>query len=246
MIMKIFSQFGTTGLVRKMNKKSFFKRTKDVFLYLILTVFLIFLTSSFVIEDVYSAADQLSMEEKGISDVFSIAIGVKPTNIVTNTGKTNGDEKTSEIKTDDGTTIVINEYSLGDTNDEILDYQQILYSLGFLISPPSNQLTEEVQTAIKTYQAMKGLDQTGKLDRSTIISLVAENVKFEKGDSGKVLQTYQQILVNQKYLAAESANGTFDDKTEAAVKSFQKDKGLNETGKIDAKTMKALDALRGN
>lgn len=244
--MRIFSQFGTIGLVRMMNKKSFFKRTKDVFLYIIFTIFLIFLTSSFVIEDVYSAADQLSMEEKGISDVFSIAIGVKPAHLATNTGKNDENGKSSEIKTDDGTTIVVNEYSLGDVNNEILDYQQILYSLGFLISPPSNQLTEDVQTAIKTYQAMKGLDQTGKLDRSTIISLVAENVKFEKGDSGKVLQTYQQILVNQKYLAAESATGTFDDATEAAVKSFQKDKGLTETGKIDAKTIKVLDALRGN
>lgn len=227
-----------------MNKKTLFKRFKDVILYIVFTLFLIFLTSSFVIEDVYSAADQLSMEEKGISDVYSIAVGMKPANLTINADKADEDQKTTEIKTDDGTTIVITEYSLGDTNEEILEYQQILYSLGFLISQPSNQLTEEVQTAIKTYQAMKGLDQTGKLDRSTIISLVAEDIKFEKGDSGKVLQTYQQILVAQKYLAAESATGTFDEATEIAVKAFQKANGLSETGKIDAKTIKALDALR--
>lgn len=227
-----------------MNKQSVFKRFKDVVLYIVFTVFLIFLTSSFVIEDVYSAADQLSMEEKGISDVYSIAIGMEPANLTINTGESADDDKTTEIKTDDGTTIVITEYSLGDTNDEILDYQQILFSLGFLISQPSNQITEEVQTAIKTYQAMKGLEQSGKLDRSTIISLVAEDIKFEKGDSGKVLQTYQQILVSQKYLAAESATGTFDDATVTAVKAFQKANGLTETGKIDAKTIKALDALR--
>ncbi|MBI4857640.1 MAG: peptidoglycan-binding protein [Acetobacterium woodii] len=227
-----------------MNKQSVFKRFKDVVLYIVFTVFLIFLTSSFVIEDVYSAADQLSMEEKGISDVYSIAIGMEPANLTINAGASTDDNKTTEIKTDDGTTIVITEYSLGDTNDEILEYQQILYSLGFLISQPSNQITEEVQTAIKTYQAMKGLEQTGKLDRSTIISLVAEDIKFEKGDSGKVLQTYQQILVAQKYLAAESATGTFDDATVTAVKAFQKANGLTETGKIDAKTIKALDALR--
>lgn len=227
-----------------MNKQSGFKRFKDVVLYIVFTVFLIFLTSSFVIEDVYSAADQLSIGEKGISDVYSIAIGMEPANLTINAGASTDDNKTTEIKTDDGTTIVITEYSLGDTNDEILEYQQILYSLGFLISQPSNQITEEVQTAIKTYQAMKGLEQTGKLDRSTIISLVAEDIKFEKGDSGKVLQTYQQILVAQKYLAAESATGTFDDATVTAVKAFQKANGLTETGKIDAKTIKALDALR--
>ncbi len=227
-----------------MNKQTPFKRFKDVILYIVFTIFLIFLISSFVIEDVYSAADQLSMEEHGISDVYSIAVGMEPANLTISANKTDEDQKTTEIKTDDGTTIVITEYALGDTNDEILEYQQILYSLGFLISQPSNKLTEEVQTAIKTYQAMKGLDQSGKLDRSTIISLVAEDIKFEKGDSGKVLQTYQQILVAQKYLAAEAATGTFDDATETAVKAFQKANGLTETGKIDAKTIKALDAVR--
>ena len=244
MTMKMFRQYGTTGQVRMMNKQTPFKRFKDVILYIVFTLFLIFLTSSFVIEDVYSAADQLSIEEKGIADVYSIAVGMKPANLTIKADQEDEDQKTSEIKTDDGTTIVITEYALGDTNDEILEYQQILYSLGFLISPPSNQLTEEVQTAIKTYQAMKGLEQTGKLDRSTIISLVAEDIKFEKGDSGKVLQTYQQILVAQKYLAADAATGTFDDATEAAVKAFQKANGLTESGKIDAKTIKALDALR--
>ncbi len=223
-----------------MNKQTPFKRFKDVILYIVFTLFLIFLTSSFVIEDVYSAADQLSIEEKGIADVFSIAVGMEPANLTINADMVDDDQKTSEIKTDDGTTIVITEYALGDTNAEILEYQQILYSLGFLISQPSNQLNEEVQTAIKTYQAMKGLEQSGKLDRSTIISLVAEDIKFEKGDSGKVLQTYQQILVAQKYLAAESATGTFDDATETAVKAFQKANGLTETGKIDAKTIKEL------
>jgi peptidoglycan hydrolase-like protein with peptidoglycan-binding domain len=227
-----------------MNKQTPFKRFKDVILYIVFTIFLIFLTSSFVIEDVYSAADQLSMAEKGISDVYSIAVGMEPANLTINADTTDEDQKTTEIKTDDGTTIVITEYALGDTNDEILEYQQILYSLGFLVSQPSNKFTEEVQTAIKTYQAMKGLDQSGKLDRSTIISLVAEDIKFEKGDSGKVLQTYQQILVAQKYLAAESATGTFDDATETAVKAFQKANGLTETGKMDAKTIKALDAVR--
>lgn len=229
-----------------MSSNTLFKKFKDVILYIVFAIFLIFLMSSFVIEDVYSAADQLSMEEQGIADVFSIAVGMKPGNSTIKTNQTDENDKTIEIQTEDGNTIVITEYSLGDTNDEILDYQRILYSLGFLINQPTNQITEDVQTAIKTYQAMKGLDQTGKLDRSTIISLVAEDVKFEKGDSGKVLQTYQQILVNQKYLAPESATGTFDDATVAAVKAFQKAKGLTENGKIDANTMKALDALRGN
>lgn len=245
MTTKMFKQYGIIGLVKMMNKKTLFGKFKDVVLYVVFSMLLIFLMSSFVIEDVYSAADQLTINEQGISDVYSIAIGRTPSNVAINNGnKDDSDNKTSEIKTSDGTTIVITEYALGDTNDEIRDYTQILYSLGFLSSQPTNQITEEVQTALKTYQAMKGLEQTGKLDRSTIISLVAEDIKYEKGDSGKMVQSYQQILVDNQYLTADKATGTFDDATEAAVKAFQKAKGLTETGKIDANTMKALDALK--
>ncbi|MBC3889450.1 hypothetical protein GH810_14135 [Acetobacterium paludosum] len=239
--MKMSRKYGITGREKTMSKDTLFKRFKDVILYVVFSMLLIFLMSSFVIENVYSAADQLSMKPQGIATIYSIAIGAQ-----TNGSTTSKDEdnKTSEIQTSDGTTVVITEYALGDTNDEIMDYTQVLYALGFLASQPTNQITDDVQTAIKTYQAMKGLDQTGKLDRSTIISLVAEDIKFEKGNSGKMVQTYQQILVDKQYLAADKATGTFDDATETAVKAFQKANGLTETGKIDAKTMKALDALK--
>lgn len=159
MIMKMYRQFGITGQVRKMNKNTPFKRFKDVF-YIVMTIFLI-LTSSFVIEDVYSGCGSVDHDRKGISDVYSIAVGMEPEMLTINNGEAESEDKTTEIKTDDGTTIVITEYTLGDKNEEILEYQQILYSLGFLISQPSSELTEEVQTAIKTYQAMKGLSKPG-------------------------------------------------------------------------------------
>jgi len=222
-----------------MTSKLLWKKTKDVALYLVSAIVFVSLTSSFVVEDVYAAADQISMEPQGIAEVYAINIGAK-----TNSNTQAEDEKTSEITTEDGQTLVITEYSVGETSEEILEYQQILYTLGFMINQPSTQFTEEAQTALKTYQAMKGLETTGKFDRSTIISLVAENIKFEKGDSSQLLQTYQTILVNQGYLAASEANGNFGDTTEAAVKAFQKANGITETGKIDSNTLKALDALR--
>ncbi len=223
--------------------KTRFQKFKNVVLYIFFAVSFIFLTSSFVIEDVYSAADHLSMDEAGISDVYAISVGI-PRETFFPDQASDEEEKKVEIKTESGETIVITEYIIGDISDEILDYQKILYNLGFMTVEPSKQLTEEVQTAIKTYQAMKGLDQTGNLDRSTIISLVAEDVKFEKGDTSPVLKAYQEILVKEKLLKEEEVSGSFDDKTETAIKEFQKANNLEENGKIDAKTMKALDALR--
>jgi peptidoglycan hydrolase-like protein with peptidoglycan-binding domain len=221
-----------------------FQKLKNVLLYIIFAVCFIFLTSSFIIEDVYSAAEHLTMDAAGISEVYAISIGMPATTLNTAQDEEESDDQTAEIETDDGDTIVINEYVLGDTSSEILEYQQILYNLGFMTVSPSSQLTEEVQTAIKTYQAMKGLDQTGELDRSTIISLLAEEVKFERGDTSQVLKTYQEILVAQNYLDAAEADGNFGESTETAVLAFQKANGLEETGKIDSKTMDALDALR--
>lgn len=212
---------------------------KDVVLYIVFAIIFVSLTGSFVVQDVYAAANKISMKPEGVEQVYAINIGAR-----TNSNNQAENEKNTEITTEDGRTINITEYAVGDTSDEILEYEQILYDLGFMINKPSTAFTEEVQTALKTYQAMRGLEVTGKLDRSTIISLVAENIKFEKGDSSQLLQTYQKILVAQKYLAEDDADGTFGDTTEAAVKAFQKANGLTETGKIDANTIKALDALR--
>ena len=222
-----------------MNSKSLWQKMKDVALYIVFAIIFVSLTGSFVVQDVYAAANKISMKPEGVEQVYAINIGAR-----TNSNNQAENEKNTEITTEDGRTINITEYAVGDTSDEILEYEQILYDLGFMINKPSTAFTEEVQTALKTYQAMRGLEVTGKLDRSTIISLVAENIKFEKGDSSQLLQTYQKILVAQKYLAEADANGTFGDTTEAAVKAFQKANGLTETGKIDANTIKALDALR--
>ncbi|WKY49109.1 peptidoglycan-binding domain-containing protein [Eubacteriaceae bacterium ES3] len=224
--------------------KSPFQKLKNVLLYTVFAVAFIFLTSSFIIEDVYSAADHLTMDVAGISEVYAISIGIPDAGLNIAAEDEESDDQTAEVETDSGDTIVINEYVLGDTSSEILEYQQILYNLGFMTVEPSSTFTEEVQTAVKTYQAMKGLDQSGEFDRSTIISLLAEEIKFERGDSSQVLQTYQEILVEQNYLDEADANGIFGESTETAVMTFQKDNGLEETGKIDSKTMEALDALR--
>lgn len=156
-----------------MTSKNLWKKTKDVVLYLVFIIIFVSLTSSFVVEDVYMAADRISMESQGIADVYAINIGAK----TTNNAESAEEEEIVEIETEDGQTIIVTEYFLGDTSDEILEYENILYSLGFMTTEPSTQLTEEVQTALKTYQAFKGLEITGNFDRSTIISLLAETPK---------------------------------------------------------------------
>jgi|LGOV01.1.fsa_nt_gb peptidoglycan hydrolase-like protein with peptidoglycan-binding domain len=223
-----------------MKNKSPWQKIKDTIIYLFFTLVFLSLTASFVVEDVYAAADRISMEPDGIAEVYAINIGAAKSAPIEEE-KEKDDVEVIE-KTNDS--IVVTEYVLGDKSAEILNYEEILYTLGYMVTEPSDTFTEEAQTALKTYQAFKGLETTGKLDRSTIISLLAEDTKFKKGESSQVLKTYQEILVEQKYLDQAEATGTFGESTEVAVAAFQKANGLTENGIIDTKTLAALDALR--
>ncbi|MBK5245594.1 MAG: hypothetical protein JJE18_11410, partial [Eubacteriaceae bacterium] len=98
-----------------MTSKNLWEKTKDVVLYIVFAMVFVSLTGSFVVEDVYAAADQISMQPQGVADVYAINIGAK-----TNSNNQAAEQKTTQITTEDGLTVVITEYSVGETSDEIL------------------------------------------------------------------------------------------------------------------------------
>jgi len=57
---------------------------------------------------------------------------------------------------------------------------------------------------------------------------------FSKGSSDPKVKEIQQLLINKKYLSATTElSENFGEKTDAAVKDFQKSNGLPETGVVD-------------
>ena len=100
-----------------MNSKSLWQKMKDVVLYIVFAIIFVSLTGSFVVQDVYAAANKISMKPEGVEQVYAINIGAR-----TNSNNQAENEKNTEITTEDGRTINITEYAVGDTSDEILEY----------------------------------------------------------------------------------------------------------------------------
>ena len=72
--------------------------------------------------------------------------------------------------------------------------------------------------------------------------LAMENVR--RGQKGQAVREVQEMLISHGYLSGK-ADGAFGSKTEAAVKAFQKAKGLDETGIVGQATYEALKQIPG-
>lgn len=69
-----------------------------------------------------------------------------------------------------------------------------------------------------------------------------ENKIWGVGDTGGKVEWIQTRLTELEYLDRE-ATGTFDEETETALKMFQRDHGLLQTGMADSVTMKLLETV---
>ena len=94
------------------------------------------------------------------------------------------------------------------------------------------QAENEKKTSDSSAQdpAMKGL---------TKISQITVPATSKKGDSGAKVKALQQALKLKNYYKA-AVNSKFDSTTVEAVKAFQKDKGLKQTGQADFDTIQKL------
>ena len=63
---------------------------------------------------------------------------------------------------------------------------------------------------------------------------------LKKDDSGEIVVTLQNLLVEKGYIDGDYVDGDFGPGTEAAVKQFQTDNGLTEDGIVGPTTWQAL------
>ena len=63
---------------------------------------------------------------------------------------------------------------------------------------------------------------------------------LKKGDSGEIVVTLQNLLVEKGYIDADYVDGDFGPGTEATVKQFQTDNGLTADGIVGPTTWQAL------
>ena len=150
----------------------------------------------------------------------------------------------------------------GSSGDSVEKLQQALKIKGYFNGVVDGKYGDITVNAVKAYQKANGLSQTGKADYATImklfgrvlyttvandpqmkgitkISQIAVPATSEKGNSGKNVIALQQALKIKGYYKP-AIDGKYGDQTVAAVKAFQKSKGISQDGKAGNDTIKAL------
>jgi len=150
----------------------------------------------------------------------------------------------------------------GSSGDSVEKLQQALKIKGYFTSAVDGKYGDLTVAAVKAYQKAMGLSQTGKADYATIMKLfgkvlyttVANDPKMQgitkisqiavpatsqKGNSGKNVLALQQALKIKGFYKAP-IDSKYGDLTVAAVKAFQRSKGLTQDGKAGNDTIKAL------
>ena len=101
------------------------------------------------------------------------------------------------------------------------------------------------ESAVKAYQRSRGLVATGRADSATLSALArgapaVGSGGLVRGATGSAVRTLQQALVNAGIPLAGGVDGVFGPATEAAVKAYQRSRGLTVTGRADSATLSAL------
>ncbi|WP_022793455.1 peptidoglycan-binding protein [Marinococcus halotolerans] len=130
----------------------------------------------------------------------------------------------------------------------VQELQQLLNDAGFHVTDnTTNYFGPKTEEALREFQQLYGLEETGTADSETMETLEAyidqtENA-LERGDSGEGVEEMQTSLNALGYNAKEDPDGSFDDSTEEALQKFQTEQGIPATGIYDSVTEETLEEL---
>ena len=104
--------------------------------------------------------------------------------------------------------------------------QQRLIELGYLRGKADGVFGERSRAAVRLFQAMNGVEATGRIDEATTQKLFSDDVRtlptrLTGGDKNERVTDLQQRLIRYGFLAGR-ADGTYGTQTEAAVKRLQR------------------------
>lgn len=135
----------------------------------------------------------------------------------------------------------------GDRGAGVRQLQDALVRLGHLTAAQVNTgpgiYGPRTEAAVKEFQRANDLTPTGDYDRATREALSAITGGVERGSRGNVVRAMQTRLVELGYMSAAQVStgpGVFGARTEAALKKFQAEHNIEQTGKLDPKTYAAL------
>jgi peptidoglycan hydrolase-like protein with peptidoglycan-binding domain len=146
----------------------------------------------------------------------------------------------------------------GARGTQVRELQVRLHQLAWLPETTTGTYDDATVAAVKGFQAKRGLDRTGVLDRRTWHRLVAmtdrpsHDAMFNvlhagktlvgPGDSGADVRDLQARLKQLAWYFGD-VTGSYDDATVTAVKGFQGRRVIPVTGDVDQRTLDRLTAM---
>ena len=144
---------------------------------------------------------------------------------------------------------------LNSKGTEVRNLQQDLTTLGYYWAEITGNFGERTETAVKRFQEESGLTADGVAGTKTLNAIAAAVARkggtpASGGNAGTTLKLnsqgtkVSQLQTDLKQLGYYYAEitGNFGERTEAAVKAFQKAKGLTADGVAGTKTLNAITA----
>ena len=139
--------------------------------------------------------------------------------------------------------IKANYLAYGEKSDVVLKFQKRLKELGYLTTTPDGTYGQDTVIAVKQFQARNDQVVDGYLGPGTRMILEQADARpngMVLGEQGDSVKRLQELLSRYGYLAQSNVTGYFGEKTEAAVKSFQKNNKLQVDGTVGIQTMSKL------
>ena len=129
-------------------------------------------------------------------------------------------------------------FGIGDRGKEVSSIQKKLKKLGYLDGPADGIYGGDTASAVKGFQSDEGLPSTGMVDEDTLGHITSVyvsqsgNSTLSRGASGKKVIRLQNRLLLHGYDPG-TVDGVYGEGTEDAVRRFQEEQELEETGIAD-------------
>lgn len=121
--------------------------------------------------------------------------------------------------------------------------QKTLTDRGYRTGGADGQMGPQSQAALRKFQKAEKLEPTGQLNRQTLVALGIQKAEATAADEPRydrdTIRRVQQTLNNRGFKAG-AADGTLSDRGHAALKQFQKSENLEDTGRLNDRTLAAL------
>jgi len=129
--------------------------------------------------------------------------------------------------------------ALSPTGD-IAGAQQRLKDRGYYAGPVDGVMGPRTAAALRAYQRDHGLRATGQVDSQTA-SALSEATTATSVTPAVDVRTAQRQLKERGYYTGP-VDGVIGPATENALRAYQRDRGLNVTGRLDSPTVRSLTA----